>query len=243
MLRKLDLNYVIKDEGLLITTPEEASNYLTTTVYPVEDLVLYHEEDDGTDADFDSLVDLMTSTVDPQSWDGVGGPGSVRELPINLTLVISQTQENHRQIEQLLQNLRRTGRKKTTDGKPPIRRRPKPIERRRVGGMGGAGMGGGAAFGGGLRGGDVNPSGGGGIGGQPPADTSVIPAAEPGAPAGQRASPDGMNGLLQGLQEANEAFQGKQVDQLQQIYKRGQGMGMGGMGGGFGGGVEAGEAF
>ncbi|MFZ5833525.1 MAG: hypothetical protein ACOY3P_25850, partial [Planctomycetota bacterium] len=40
MLRDLDLTYVIKDEVLYITTPEEANAELVTKVYPVADLVL-----------------------------------------------------------------------------------------------------------------------------------------------------------------------------------------------------------
>jgi hypothetical protein len=40
MLGGLDLTYVIKDEVLLITTPEKASSELVTKVYPVADLVL-----------------------------------------------------------------------------------------------------------------------------------------------------------------------------------------------------------
>ena len=35
----------------------------------------------GNEADFDSLIDLITSTIDPQSWDGVGGPGSIAKFP------------------------------------------------------------------------------------------------------------------------------------------------------------------
>jgi uncharacterized membrane protein YgcG len=40
MLRELDLTYVIRDEVLLVTTPEEVENHLTTKVYPVADLVI-----------------------------------------------------------------------------------------------------------------------------------------------------------------------------------------------------------
>ena len=32
-------------------------------------------------ADFESLLDLITSTIKPDSWDDVGGPGSVKEFP------------------------------------------------------------------------------------------------------------------------------------------------------------------
>jgi hypothetical protein len=31
----------------------------------------------GTQADFDSLIELITSTIAPQSWDDVGGPGAI----------------------------------------------------------------------------------------------------------------------------------------------------------------------
>ena len=40
LLRDLGLTYVIKDEVLQITTPEEAENQLITKVYPVADLVI-----------------------------------------------------------------------------------------------------------------------------------------------------------------------------------------------------------
>ena len=40
MLKELDLTYVIRDEVLKITTPEEAENELLTKVYPVADLVM-----------------------------------------------------------------------------------------------------------------------------------------------------------------------------------------------------------
>lgn len=35
----------------------------------------------GAQADFDSLIDLITSTVAPTTWDTVGGPGSVAPFP------------------------------------------------------------------------------------------------------------------------------------------------------------------
>ncbi|NLF71054.1 MAG: general secretion pathway protein GspD [Candidatus Anammoximicrobium sp.] len=58
-------------------------------------------------ADFDTLIDLITTTIAPQSWDTVGGPGSIEGFPTNLSLVVSQTQEVHEQIADLLDQLRR----------------------------------------------------------------------------------------------------------------------------------------
>lgn len=61
----------------------------------------------GSQADFDELIELIVSTVAPTSWDEVGGPGSIREFQTNLSLVVSQTQEVHEQIVDLLEQLRR----------------------------------------------------------------------------------------------------------------------------------------
>jgi len=61
----------------------------------------------GNQADFDSLIELITSTVAPSSWDSNGGAGSIAPFNTNLTLVVSQTQEIHEQIADLLQQLRR----------------------------------------------------------------------------------------------------------------------------------------
>src|SRR6185503_2508619 len=61
----------------------------------------------GVVADFDSLIDLITLTISPQSWDDVGGPGSVEGFDTNLSLVVSQTQDVHEQIADLLDQLRR----------------------------------------------------------------------------------------------------------------------------------------
>lgn len=61
----------------------------------------------GVIADFDTLIELITTTVEPDSWDEVGGPGTIADFPTNLSLVISQTQEVHEKISDLLEQLRR----------------------------------------------------------------------------------------------------------------------------------------
>jgi general secretion pathway protein D len=61
----------------------------------------------GNQADFDSLIELITSTISPTSWTDSGGTGSIAPFETNLTLVVSQTQEIHEQIADLLQQLRR----------------------------------------------------------------------------------------------------------------------------------------
>lgn len=56
--------------------------------------------------DYDSLIEVITSTVRPQSWDEVGGPGSVSEMVAAKSIVVSQTREVHHEILELLRALR-----------------------------------------------------------------------------------------------------------------------------------------
>ncbi len=61
----------------------------------------------GTNADFDSLIDLIKTTVKPTSWDDTGGTGTISQFATNLSLVVSQTQEVHEELADLLEQLRR----------------------------------------------------------------------------------------------------------------------------------------
>ena len=58
-------------------------------------------------ADFSSLIELITTTIEPDSWEDVGGAGTIKEFRGNLSLVISATQQVHEQIRDLLEQLRR----------------------------------------------------------------------------------------------------------------------------------------
>jgi general secretion pathway protein D len=61
----------------------------------------------GAQADFQSLIDLIQNTIAPDTWQDTGGNGAIRPFPTNLSLVISQTQEVHEEIADLLDQLRR----------------------------------------------------------------------------------------------------------------------------------------
>ena len=58
-------------------------------------------------ADFDSLIELIQTTIAPNSWEEVGGPGAIQEFEGTLSLVVSQTQDVHDQIADLLEQLRK----------------------------------------------------------------------------------------------------------------------------------------
>jgi len=61
----------------------------------------------GAQPDFQSLIQLITTTIQPTTWDENGGPGAIQPHFNNLSLVVSNTQQVHEQIEELLQQLRR----------------------------------------------------------------------------------------------------------------------------------------
>ena len=61
----------------------------------------------GGQADFQSLIDLIQQTVEPTTWNTVGGQGAIQPFETNLSIVVSQTQEVHERIADLLEQLRR----------------------------------------------------------------------------------------------------------------------------------------
>lgn len=105
MLATKDLNWIVQRDLLIITTADVAKTRTVIRVYPVADLV-FTETADAYEADFDSLIEVLTSTVAPSSWDSNGGAGSVAPFANSGALVISQTREVHEQIESLLTRLR-----------------------------------------------------------------------------------------------------------------------------------------
>ncbi len=58
-------------------------------------------------ADFGSLMQLIETTVVPDTWEALGGPSSMSPYQQNLSLVISTTSDVHDQIADLLDSLRR----------------------------------------------------------------------------------------------------------------------------------------
>ncbi|MEM6981085.1 MAG: hypothetical protein AAF539_15600, partial [Planctomycetota bacterium] len=61
----------------------------------------------GAIADFDSLMNLIQQTIEPTTWEALGGVGTMAPYPQNLSLVISTTSDVHDQIVDLLETLRR----------------------------------------------------------------------------------------------------------------------------------------
>ncbi|MDZ4818789.1 MAG: hypothetical protein SGJ20_07435 [Planctomycetota bacterium] len=60
----------------------------------------------GSQADFDALIELIEETIAPTTWAAQGGNGAMREYENNLSLIVTQTDEVHEQIADLLTQLR-----------------------------------------------------------------------------------------------------------------------------------------
>lgn|GEM_PF-2173805 len=58
--------------------------------------------------DPDSLIEVLTRTVRPESWDHVGGRGSLQPVDASQALVISADPDTHREVSELLLQMRRS---------------------------------------------------------------------------------------------------------------------------------------
>lgn len=98
MLKELNLTYVIEAEGIVITTPEEAEDKVQARFYDIDEIV------PGPYRDYDAIINLISTTVDPESWDVGAGPSST--VPYQNGIILCQTLEVHQKIEALLAALR-----------------------------------------------------------------------------------------------------------------------------------------
>ena len=119
LLTEHNLAILIEDKVLKVTSKQRAEGRQIGVAYRVAEFV--DQSSDGQ-ADFDELISLITTAVEPDSWDEVGGNGSAAANLPTSTLVIRQTQDVHEQIQQLLSALRNWA--KTAGGEAML---PAPI--------------------------------------------------------------------------------------------------------------------
>jgi hypothetical protein len=116
LLKQAHLTYVVKDEVVVVTTPQCARGKLRQVTYPVADLVVpvgapwdsKPDEKAQPRATLEArLIELICTTIAADTWMDKGGPGTMQYFPLGMALVINQTQDVHEQIQELLQALRR----------------------------------------------------------------------------------------------------------------------------------------
>ncbi len=108
MLRSVELESIVTDDVLLITTPEQAEAELQWVLYPVNDFVYRGLETDESPRalDFTPIVNTLTATIAPESWDDVGGAGSIQPFPQRAALIVHQTSPVHDEIQRLVEDIR-----------------------------------------------------------------------------------------------------------------------------------------
>lgn len=109
MLRDLELTFIVQDGVIQITTPEDCEANQIFRLYPIFDLLGPTGSTPGrvpAAAEFDDLTELIMQTLSPESWDHVGGPGSIEFLPWCGCLAVSQTGREHEQIVAFLEMYR-----------------------------------------------------------------------------------------------------------------------------------------
>lgn len=112
VLHQMHLTYVVKDDVLHITTPSHARGKLVTKMYAVEDLI--RPVDRGRtgapaqkEAPQEQMIQMITRTIAPQTWQELGGSGTMQYFPLGHGLAITQTVDIHEQVGELLAALRR----------------------------------------------------------------------------------------------------------------------------------------
>jgi len=102
VLGNLGLAYVIKDEEIQIVTAEQAKDMMTVRTYYLGDLVGLPDWRLGpalgearAEELANQIMDLIRSSIDPNSWDVNHGLGTIKYEPRTRTLIIRQSAEVH----------------------------------------------------------------------------------------------------------------------------------------------------
>lgn len=120
ILGDLDLTWTISNEVLWITTPEEAELLTYPQIYDVTDLAkLVDKAGNPVESDFDSWIDLISGSVQPESWQNDPSIWGL-EYGGSRVLVVYQTREVHEEITRLLADLRTTADKYGNDVFPVV---------------------------------------------------------------------------------------------------------------------------
>jgi tetratricopeptide (TPR) repeat protein len=100
LLHDVRLTYIVRDGVLVVTTPAVGRGKPVLKVYRVGQLA-------GRDAKGEALIRLITRTIEPASWDVMGGSGTVDYDPRGRALVVNQTPDVQEQVADLLEALSR----------------------------------------------------------------------------------------------------------------------------------------
>ena len=104
ILGTLGLTYVINREGVVwVTTTPRAREFMVTKTYNIADLAVpvgFPWFPDAQEAlNVLSLIETIVTSIDPESWQNRGGPGTIRYFAPTRSLVIRQSAEIHGMVK------------------------------------------------------------------------------------------------------------------------------------------------
>ncbi len=86
-----------------VTTTPRAREFMVTKSYSIGDLAIpigfgfFPEAQEALNVL--SLIDTIVTSIDPDSWQQRGGPGTIRYFPPTRTLIIRQSAEIHGMVK------------------------------------------------------------------------------------------------------------------------------------------------
>ena len=105
-IRQLGLTYVINREGVVwVTTDASACEFMVTKTYNIADLAVpvgFPWFPDAQERNVLSLIDLIVTSVDPESSAEPRRPGTIRYFAPTRSLVIRQYAEIHGMVKSSL---------------------------------------------------------------------------------------------------------------------------------------------
>lgn len=110
ILKPLALGFYFHRDVLVVTTLAKEQEYLTTSVYPVYDLVVFKTPEGELVEDYQSLIRIIEEETSG-AWESVDGEGgTITEFANSGAVAIRQTWSVHREIRGLLAALRKAKR-------------------------------------------------------------------------------------------------------------------------------------
>ena len=99
LLSEFNLTWIVENEVIKITSVTRAMGTLDVRAYRVGGLLM---PDEDKEQQLERLIELVQSTIEPDSWDELGGPGTIRSFPGGDSIFVRQHQSIHHRIELLL---------------------------------------------------------------------------------------------------------------------------------------------
>jgi hypothetical protein len=94
--------------------PSNQTQPLYEKIYDVSDLLPSKDHPEAV-AEFDTLIDVITSMIEPTTWDEVGGPGTIIPMSDRGPLKVTQTATGHSCIADWIDHLRSHAASRSSD--------------------------------------------------------------------------------------------------------------------------------